>query len=114
MVTAYRCSHPHEEGLLGGTRVRGKLRELVLYSVEGHNITPTAQPTPHCALQQHSHNLVPKGKPSEMPLPLDGCKRNIGTRDSPETDAKDSEDRSMLLIRQHGPSHASMRHFPMD
>lgn len=84
----------------------------MLYSVGGHNLTPFAQPTAHCALQQHSCNSVPKGNLSTMQLTLDACKSNTSSRDSPETDVKDTEDRITLLIRRHGPSCADMRHFP--
>jgi len=92
MATAHRCSHPREEGLLRDTRASGKLKDLMLYSPGGHNLTPFAVPTAHCALQQRSCNSVPKGNPSATHLPLDASKSNIGGRDSPEIDVRDTEE----------------------
>lgn len=49
-----------------------------------------------------------------MHLLVGACESNISSRDSPEIDVRHTEDRSMLFIRQRGPSHASVGHFAKD
>lgn len=112
MFTADCCSKPWEEDHLLGHKDKGQ--------VQGANaVHQKREETQSNALSSAKHppclaaasNSVPKGNSSATHPLLDACKNKyISSIDSPEIDVKDTEDRSMLLIKHHGPSHANKAH----